>query len=156
MTHPHAQLIERFYAAFAQRDWSSMADCYHADIHFTDEVFDLHGDQVGLMWKMLCLRGAGLKLDYGSITADAQRGAAQWDARYVFSATGRQVHNSIAAEFAFRDGLIVRHRDSFDFWRWSRQALGATGWLLGWSGLLRRKVQAEAAKNLAAFERKNG
>ena len=154
--HPHAQLITRFYAAFAQRDWAAMADCYHPDIHFTDEVFDLHREQAGLMWKMLCLRGSGLKLDYGSIAADDARGQAHWEARYVFSATGRPVHNIIDAEFEFRDGLIARHRDRFDFWAWSRQALGASGWLLGWSGLLRRKVQAEAARNLAAFERKGG
>ena len=32
--------------------------------------------------------------------------------------------------------------------------LGAPGVLLGWSGFLRRKVQAEAAKGLAAFQRK--
>ena len=49
--------------------------------------------------------------------------------------------------------LVIRHVDRFDFWRWSRQALGAPGWLLGWTSLLRGKVRAQAAKGLAAFKR---
>ena len=49
------------------------------------------------------------------------------------------------------DGLITRHRDRFDFWRWSRQALGPAGWLLGWTPLLRAKVRATAAGNLDRF-----
>ncbi|TMH06089.1 MAG: DUF4440 domain-containing protein, partial [Betaproteobacteria bacterium] len=63
------------------------------------------------------------------------------------------VHNAIDARFEFRDGLVIRHVDRFDFWRWSRQALGAPGWLLGWTSLLRGKVRAQAAKGLAAFNR---
>ena len=47
--------------------------------------------------------------------------------------------------------FAARQRDRFDFWRWARQALGAPGWLLGWSPLLRNKVRATAAKNLARF-----
>jgi len=61
------------------------------------------------------------------------------------------VHNIIDAQFTFRDGLIASHRDRFDFWSWSRQALGAPGLLLGWTPALRRKVQARAAANLKAF-----
>ena len=60
--------------------------------------------------------------------------------------------NRIDAEFEFdKTGLITRHRDRFDFWVWSRQALGTPGWLLGWTPLLRNKVRATAAKNLAKF-----
>ena len=61
--------------------------------------------------------------------------------------------NRIDARFEFRDGLIVRHVDRFDFWRWARQALGAPGWALGWSGWLRAKVRRRAAAGLAAFAR---
>jgi hypothetical protein len=35
-----------------------------------------------------------------------------------------------------------------DFWPWSRQALGAPGLLLGWTPLLRAKVQRQAGANL--------
>jgi len=152
--HAHAELIARFYAAFARRDWAGMAACYHPEVHFSDEVFDLHGADAGLMWRMLCTNGRDLVLEVRDIAADDAGGSAHWDARYTFSATGRKVLNRIDARFEFRDGLIVRHVDRFDFWRWSRQALGAPGLLLGWSGALRGKVRAKAAKGLADFKGK--
>jgi len=49
------------------------------------------------------------------------------------------------------EGLIATQRDRFDFWAWSRQALGAPGLLLGWTPMLKNKVRAGAAKNLAAY-----
>ena len=62
------------------------------------------------------------------------------------------MHNKIDAEFEFdKQGLITRQRDRFDFWDWSRQALGTPGLLLGWSPFLRRKVRAQAAANLQRF-----
>lgn len=151
--HPHAQLVTRFYEAFARRDWAAMAACYHPDVHFSDEVFDLHGADAGNMWRMLLTNGRDLTVEYSGVSADAATGQAHWDARYTFSATGRKVLNRIDARFEFRDGLIVRHVDRFDFWRWSRQALGMPGWLLGWSGVLQGKVRAKAAAGLAAFMR---
>ncbi|MFY7942354.1 MAG: nuclear transport factor 2 family protein, partial [Burkholderiaceae bacterium] len=72
-----------------------------------------------------------------------------------FSKTGRQVLNQIDAQFEFSDGLIHRHIDRFDFWRWSRQALGAPGVLLGWSSFLRGQVQQQAARSLDAFVAKH-
>lgn len=157
MTHPNAELIARFYAAFAVLDDATMAEHYAPDACFQDEVFELAGrEQVVGMWRMLCAatRAKGRdvwSLTFDGIEADDQHGHAHWDAHYRFSATGRLVHNSIAVEFEFRDGLIIAQRDRFSFWRWSRQALGAPGWLLGATPLLRRKVQAQAAANLRAF-----
>ena len=49
------------------------------------------------------------------------------------------------------EGLIATQRDRFDFWAWSRQALGRAGLLLGWTPMLKNKVRAGAAKNLAAY-----
>ncbi|MNR08392.1 hypothetical protein D3C85_1245440 [compost metagenome] len=73
-------------------------------------------------------------------------------ATYLFSQTGNTVVNDIQARFVFRDGKICEHHDSFDLWRWSRQALGTTGWLLGWSPLVQGKVRAQARKGLRAFQ----
>ena len=42
--------------------------------------------------------------------------------------------------------------DSFDLWRWSRQALGTKGLLLGWTPLVRNAVRAQALKGLRAFQ----
>jgi SnoaL-like protein len=149
--HANAALLERFYGAFARRDGAAMAACYHPQAHFRDAVFDLRGPQVGAMWRMLCERGADLRVEFRGIEADDRRGSAHWEAWYSFSATGRKVHNVIEAQFEFQDGLILRHVDRFGFWRWSRQALGPMGLLLGWSGFLHRKVQATAAQNLEKF-----
>ena len=128
-----------------------MASCYTPDATFRDPVFELQGERVGAMWRMLCERGKDLRVEFSDVHADGDRGSAHWQAWYRFSKSGRPVHNVIHAEFRFRDGLICEHVDSFDFWRWSRQALGASGLLLGWSGWLRRKVGSEAARSLAAF-----
>lgn len=155
MPHPNATLINGFYEAFQRRDVAAMAGCYHADIRFSDEVFpDLRGPQASAMWAMLVARGKDLRLAFADVTADDARGAATWEAWYTFSGTGRPVHNVIRAEFAFRDGRIVRHVDRFDFWRWARQALGPAGLLLGWTPYLRAKVRATAARSLAAWMEK--
>jgi ketosteroid isomerase-like protein len=147
----HAALITTFYEAFARRDWAAMGACYHRDVHFSDPVFDLRGDQARLMWRMLCSRGRDLQIVFRDVSAEGERGRAHWDATYTFSATGRKVLNRIDAAFTFRDGLIVRHEDQFDFYRWSRMALGLPGLLLGWSPFLQAKVRAQAARGLATF-----
>jgi ketosteroid isomerase-like protein len=150
--------IENFYNAFARLDPDAMAPCYADDVAFDDEVFSLRGKaQVMGMWRMLCTgtkdKGADVwRLRFGDVKADGATGSAHWDAHYRFSATGRLVDNSIDARFEFGDdGRIVRHRDSFDFWRWSRQALGTPGLLLGWSPMLRTKVRERAGRNLRRF-----
>ena len=149
--HPNAQLIETLYRSLAARNAAGMAACYHPQAHFTDPVFDLRGRDVSAMWQMLCERGEDLEIEYGEVGADDRGGKAHWEAWYTFSATGRKVHNSIDARFEFTDGKILRHVDSFDFWRWSRQALGPPGLLLGWSGLLRSKVARTAGGSLRRF-----
>ena len=146
--------IARLYAAFARLDGRTMQACYAPDARFEDEVFTLSGRaQVGGMWRMLCDATAAKGRDVWRIETSAiTERSAHWEAHYRFSATGRMVHNIIDAEFEFAaDGLIRRHRDRFNFWRWSRQALGAPGWLLGWTPLLRRKVRRQAAANLALY-----
>jgi limonene-1,2-epoxide hydrolase len=146
--------IELFYAAFARLDGRAMQACYAPDATFDDEAFSLRGrEQVGGMWRMLCdatrAKGADVwRLEVSAITDTS----AHWEAHYRFSATGRLVHNRIDATFEIGpDGLICRHTDRFDFWAWSRQALGAPGLLLGWTPFLRNKVRATAAGNLQKF-----
>ena len=132
----NAELIDRFYTAFARRDHEAMAGCYTADATFTDPVFqDLRGDEVRAMWRMLCERGADLELSHSAIETEGDRGSAHWVADYTFSGTGRAVHNEIDAGFRFEDGLIAEHRDSL-----RPLALGAPG---AWAG--RRPARLVAA-----------
>ena len=147
----HRALIDRFYRAFQSRDGAAMAACYHPEATFRDPVFDLRGERIGAMWTMLTSRSKDLRLDYDGVSADTDTGRANWQAWYTFTATGRSVHNIIAARFAFREGLILEHVDSFGFWRWARQALGPAGLLLGWTPMLHNKVRREAARTLAKF-----
>ncbi|MBS0659848.1 MAG: nuclear transport factor 2 family protein [Verrucomicrobia bacterium] len=154
--HPHAALLDKFYAAFAQRDGATMATCYAPDATFEDPAFQLKGAEIGAMWTMLCERGKDLRLEASGIQADDTRGQAHWEAWYTFSGTGRKVHNIIDATFTFRDGLIATHVDKFDFHRWSRQALGLPGLLLGWTGILQGKVREKAMTGLRQFMAKRG
>jgi hypothetical protein len=149
--HPNSDLIEQFYNSFRQRNPAGMIACYSPAITFSDAVFSLSRKRVGAMWHMLCEGGADLEISFRDIEADDQRGTAHWEARYSFSATGRKVHNIIDAEFIFHDGVIVQHRDQFDFWRWSRMALGPIGWTLGWTPIVQKQVQRTAQKRLDKF-----
>ncbi len=147
--HPNEELITRFYEAFAARDHEGMAACYHEDVRFSDPAFpDLRGARAGAMWRMLCERGKDLVLTFSDVQAGNESGSTRWEAVYTFSLTGRKVHNRIQARFRFRDGRIVEHDDSFDFWAWARQALGPPGVLMGWTPLLKGKVQRTAGAQL--------
>ncbi|HEV8159709.1 MAG TPA: nuclear transport factor 2 family protein [Pyrinomonadaceae bacterium] len=146
------KLIETFYTSFQKLDARAMILCYHPDIRFSDPVFpNLSGAEVGEMWRMLCSQAKNFELTFADIEADERTGKAHWEARYDFSATGRRVHNKINAEFEFQDGKIIRHKDTFDFWKWSSQALGPVGFILGWTPLLRKKVQKQARERLTKF-----
>jgi ketosteroid isomerase-like protein len=143
--------LERFYAAFAARDGVAMSACYADNATFRDPVFDLRGNDVGAMWRMLCSRGKDLRVEASNLSVEGDHGSADWQAWYSFSATGRQVHNRVHTELRFAEGKIIEQRDSFSFWAWSRQALGPAGLLLGWSPFLQNKVRASAQASLAQF-----
>jgi ketosteroid isomerase-like protein len=153
--HPHEELIRRFYDAFQRRDAAAMGACYHDQAVFEDPAFgELDADAARAMWTMLCGRATDLTVVCDEAWANERRGTARWHADYTFGQTGRKVNNRIQAEMEFRDGLIVRHRDHFSFWRWSRQALGPVGWLLGWTPILQNKVRKTALRGLAAYRAK--
>ena len=150
--HTNAHTIERFYSAFQRRDAEGMAACYGPEVRFSDPVFpDLVGDRAKGMWKMLCERGADLRIEFRDVQANDTEGSAHWDAYYTFAATGRKVVNRIDAKFKFKDGLISEHTDTFDFYAWARQALGASGLLLGWTPMVKAKVRRTAAHSLDKF-----
>lgn len=151
MSDPGRDLITRFHAAFAERDGAAMSACYAGNATFTDPVFDLRGSDIGAMWRMLCSRAADLRVESSNLVAGADAGSADWQAWYTFSTTGRPVHNLVHSRFRFANGLIVEQVDTFDFWRWSRQALGPMGLVLGWTPLVRNKVRANARVALDRF-----
>jgi len=146
------QLIKKFYDCFDKKDWRCMTDSYHEEIFFYDPVFqNLEGKEVRAMWEMLLRNAKDLTVSARNITADEEHGACEWEARYTFSATGRPVVNKCRAHFTFREGRITEHQDEFSFWKWSRQALGISGLLLGGTSFLQRKVRRQARQSLDKF-----
>ena len=147
------EVITRFYKAFQKLDWITMQSCYHPLARFSDPVFqDLNGEDVKAMWQMLCGNAKNFSLQFSDIISEGDKGKCRWDAWYTFSKTGRQVHNVIHANFRFKDGLIIEHNDNFNFWRWSRMALGLSGVFLGWTPFLQNKVKKTARKSLLKFK----
>ena len=145
-------LLDEFYAAFARLDGAAMAQFYAPDASFSDPVFvGLRGEQPGGMWRMLTSRAKDLTVELVSRDADATAGTAHWVAHYRFAKTGRPVVNDVHSTFSFAGGRITRHVDEFDFYRWSRQALGAPGLLFGWTPMLRGSVQRQARAGLDKF-----
>lgn len=147
-----AELITKFYEAFQKRDAEAMVACYADDVVFSDSVFtELRGIEAKNMWRMLCERGADLRVVFRDVKSDGKTGSAHWDADYTFSVTGNQVHNEIDATFEFANGKIVRHKDVFDLWKWAGMALGMKGKLLGWAPPVQNAIRKQGAKGLALW-----
>jgi len=151
------ELVDKLYKAFQRHDGNEMADCYHHEAAFSDPVFpSLHGSEIGNMWYMLCKTAKDLSISFNIEPGDiANSVIVNWHARYLFSKTGRQVHNIVQATIRIQDGKIIEHRDDFNFWRWSKQALGPIGFILGWTSFLQHKVQTQAKRSLEKFYAQN-
>jgi len=149
--HPNAELIDRFYTAFNERDAETMARSYTDDATFEDPAFgELTADEARDMWRMLLGRATDeLHAEYRDIHADDTAGTAHWEAYYTFQ--GHPVHNDIDATFSFKHGLITRHVDDFDWPRWAGQALGLPGRVLGRTSFLHSRVRGTARRQLEEF-----
>jgi len=149
------ELIQKFYNAFAKLDYQTMQNCYADDPVFNDPVFGiLQGNEVRSMWEMLCRNATDLIINIEKIEVDGEYGTCNWTASYTFSKTGRKVINKVKAHMRIENGKITEHTDEFDIYKWSRQALGMPGVLLGWSGYLKNKIRNDARKKLDAFMKK--
>lgn len=149
---PAEEIITRFYTAFQAKDATTMGACYADNAVFNDPVFrDLNAQEVRSMWTMLITRGKDLELEFSQVSGNDRVGSAEWKATYTFSGTGRKVVNHIHASFEIENGKIVRHTDRFSFSRWAKQALGLKAVLLGWTGLVQKKVRKSARQQLEKF-----
>ena len=106
------------------------------------------------MWEMFCVKSKDLQIQYDNVSADENMGNAHWTATYTFSATGKRVVNKIQANFTFQNGKIIKHTDIFNFYGWTKQALGLSGLLLGWTPLVKQKVRKMALKSLTDYMNK--
>ena len=148
-------VINGFYEAFAKLDAESMVAYYHDDVVFEDPAFGrLEGERAKNMWRMLCesQKGKQFVVMHSGVEADEDSGKADWEALYVFSKTKRNVRNQIRAKFRFEEGKIIAHADDFNLYRWARQALGAAGYLIGWTSFFQKQLQQQTNTLLDRFE----
>lgn len=152
----HSELITTFYQNFSDRNIEEMVACYHDDIVFEDPAFGvLKGAAAKDMWRMLLSReGSDFTLVFSDVVADEKSGSASWKATYSYGPQKRKVINNITAQFEFKDGKIIKHTDTFDLWKWSKQALGVSGYLLGWSGFMKNGIQKKTNQLLSKFQKK--
>ena len=150
MSHPNKDILDQFYSAFSMKDPERMLANYDEEVFFYDPVFgNLYGEQVRSMWRMLMKRGGDdLEISHRVLSVNDEGGQVEWTARYRFGPNKRPVMNRIIATLWIANGKIYQHEDHFDFWKWSRQALGVPGYLLGWTGYMRKKVRAMARRGL--------
>ncbi|RWU07355.1 nuclear transport factor 2 family protein [Pedobacter chitinilyticus] len=152
---PNEALIHQFYTAFQQKDVKTMQNSYDDQAIFNDAVFiNLDAQEVRAMWQMLLSRSEDMKLSFGKVKEDGDKVTAYWEAHYTFTATGKKVVNKIDAEFEIKDGKIIRHTDTFNFYKWARQAFGSGGLLLGWTNVFKEKVRQTAKKKLDDYMQK--
>lgn len=148
------ELITTFYTAFSKADAEGMVACYHDNIIFHDPAFgQLMGVDAKNMWRMLIKQSKGqVDVQFSDVKTHDHHGTANWVATYTFSRTGRIVVNRISASFEFKDGKIVRHTDYFDLWRWSRQALGISGTVFGWTNWMQQKIRNQSRSLLEKYK----
>lgn len=149
-------LLHQFYGSFSRGEAEGMISCYHDNINFKDPAFgELHGEKAKSMWRMLLSQRRKIKIDYEILEVSSKSACVEWKANYKYGPNKRKVHNHVMAYFKFEDGKIIKHRDRFNLWNWSKQALGITGYLLGWSGYLKSKIQARTNHLLEDYIQKN-
>jgi len=146
-------LIEQFYLSFSNGDAKGMTACYHQDIIFQDPVFGkLKGERAGKMWEMLLSQKTNtIKITFGDIESNNETGHTNWKAEYIYSKTNRKVINHVQANFKFRDGKIIEHIDTFNLWKWTQQAIGIIGYLIGWTPFMKSKIRKTVTKALDKF-----
>ncbi len=149
----HNELLQKFYSSFSNGNAKGMIDCYHENIVFQDPAFGiLKGNRAKYMWDMLLSKKDNdLRIDYKILKTDDKNGKVNWTARYNYGPKKRKVINKVTANFEFKDGKILKHTDDFNLWIWSKQALGTSGYLLGWSSYMRDQIQKKINKLLSSF-----
>ncbi len=154
---PNEKTIVKFYTALSNADAITLCECYHPKVQFMDPAFGLlKGNEVSQMWKMLIERSKGnMKIEFSDVKADDHLGSTKWIANYRFSKTNRKVVNTIYSKFYFKDGLIIKHTDDFDIWKWAKQAIGLKGSLFGWTGFMQKKIQEQARFSLKKYTENN-
>lgn len=151
----NSKLIETFYESFQKRDFKGMNQCYHREVLFYDPVFgQMNYQEVCAMWHMLTQGAKKFELTYRMVEADSHFGSVEWHAEYTYKGImGRInfVQNQVKAKFEFKDNLIYRHTDEFDFEKWIQMALNPWGKFFCKNTFFQSQIQKKARMKLKAF-----
>ncbi|MGB3182082.1 MAG: nuclear transport factor 2 family protein [Cyclobacteriaceae bacterium] len=150
-------ILHDFYSAFAEENADRMVTYYTDETVFSDPAFGtLKGPRAMAMWQMLMERSKGqLQIEYEIAEANTGTGVVRWQADYPFGPDKRRVINHVTSRLILENGKIIRHADSFSFGKWSRQALGLPGLLLGWTPFMQKAVQKKTGKLLSRYMEKH-
>ena len=144
------ELITKFYTAFSKGNSEEMIACYHKEVTFKDPAFgELKNDKAKAMWQMLLSKKKESEMSISFEVLNETQ--AKWVADYKYGPKKRAITNKVTANFEFKDGLIYKHTDQFDLWKWSKQALGTSGYFLGWSNFVKNKIQTTTNQLLSDF-----
>lgn len=147
------EIIKKFYTSFSNGNIKGMLECYHKDVIFQDPVFGkLERERAFKMWEMLLSqKKEDTIINFNNAQATNEIGKANWVAEYVYGAKKRKIINRVQANFKFKNGKIIEHFDFFDLWKWTKQAFGITGFLIGWTPFMKNKIQQTTNKRLDEF-----
>ncbi|WP_342269364.1 nuclear transport factor 2 family protein [Spiroplasma endosymbiont of Aspidapion aeneum] len=148
------QIINEFYSAFKKGDYQKMNSLYGEDIIFNDSIFkDLDYLQVTSMWEMLLSKKEESKfsIEYEVLLDHNDEYYVMWSAHYLFGPKRRKVSNIVKSEMVIKDKKIALHTDVFDFYKWSKQAIGIASILFGKRKFFHNKICSVANKNLMNY-----
>ena len=150
VTGSTSTVVDRFFEALRRADMSVIDHCYHAQISYSDPLFeDLRGARVALRWRMLLAQAGSFSLEHSLVFADERKAQVQWTADYRLN--GRPVRISMLSTLAIWDDLIVRQVDEYDLWKYCRQAQGLAGVLLGGMQPFQKIIKRRARNELERF-----
>lgn len=143
------QILLTFFTAFAKKDLNTMLDCYHKNVIYDDVGFGQQkGEKAKAVWRFLIQNvGENAVISFSDIQTFNNTGYANWTTTYPFGK--RIITNNIKATFHFKDGKIIFHKDEYSLWKWSQQAFGIIGYLIGWSPIFRWLIRWQMKKKIA-------
>lgn len=141
------ETVETFYKSLVGKDISGIRSVLSPKTEFSDPAYPhLKGKDVQSMWHLIT-ESDPLSIEYKIYGVEGSTVYGGWVADYELF--GRPIHNVIKSKFTVKDGQIIFHKDSFDFDRWSEQAL--PGFANKGLGLLGTQMKYKALRLVTLF-----
>jgi hypothetical protein len=136
------ETIYHLYNCLQDRNIDGMLSCYHPNVVFHDPVFgELKRERLFYMWRMLLSRmGSNAKIEIQNVYALNKKATCSWSADYEYGRSKKKIHNEINSNFKFEGNRIISQSDSFDLYKWSKQANGLVGFLFGWTPTMQNMI----------------